>query len=275
MSRWTIDEATTLEFDGVVALKATLIAGGISVLAGDAPSLRVGEVTGPPLEIGHEAGILTIGHERTLERMLGWLRDRKAGAAITVTVPRDCPVQLNLVTADAVVSGLNARTVIRSASGDVTLDGVVGDIDAHTVSGRIEAQGLEGAVGFTSVSGDLALAGGALDRLGAHTVSGRVAVDMTLVGDRDLSINTVSGEVALRLPESTSAQVVLTSAAGRIATSFPGLTRTERPVARNVIGTLGNGTGHLIVNTVSGGVTLLSRPDDPTDPTDEHLGVED
>ena len=35
MSRWTIDEPTTLDFDGVVALRATLIAGDVSVLASD------------------------------------------------------------------------------------------------------------------------------------------------------------------------------------------------------------------------------------------------
>ncbi|MFC6934472.1 hypothetical protein ACFQHO_31760 [Actinomadura yumaensis] len=45
MSRWTIDEPTTLDFDGVVALKATLISGSVSVLAsdfsaGEAPGAR-------------------------------------------------------------------------------------------------------------------------------------------------------------------------------------------------------------------------------------------
>jgi hypothetical protein len=275
MPRWTIDETATLDFDGVVALKATLFAGNISVLAStDAPSVLVGEISGPPLTISHEAGMLTITHERPLEGVLGWLRNQQARATVTVTVPHDCPVQLNLLSADAVVAGLSARTSIRSAAGDVTLDGVTGHIDANTVSGQIEAQGLDGAVSFTSVSGDLALAGGLLDRLGARTVSGRVAADVALVGDRSLTVNTVSGEVALRLPESTSAEVHLSSAAGRIDTSFPGLQRYDRAVARNVSGTLGTGAGRLTVNTVSGSVTLLSRPDDD-DPTDDRPGVED
>jgi hypothetical protein len=275
MSRWTIDETATLDFDGVVALKATLLGGSINVLASDErPSLLVGEVHGPPLLVSHEAGMLSIAHERMLEGVLGWLRNQRASAVITVTVPRDCPVQLNLVSADAVVTGLAARTSIRSAAGDVTLDGVTGHIDANTASGQIEAQGLDGAVNFTSVSGDLTLAGGSVDRLGARTVSGRIAADVALVGDRSLAVNTVTGEVALRLPESTSAEVELSSAAGRIDTSFPGLQRLDRPVARTVItGTLGTGTGHLTVNTVSGAVTLLSRPDDAI--TDARPGMED
>ncbi|WP_131737701.1 DUF4097 family beta strand repeat-containing protein [Actinomadura roseirufa] len=263
MSRWTIDEPTTLDFDGVVTLKATLIAGSISVLASDErPSVMIGDVEGPPLVVGHEAGMLTITHERLIEGVLSWLRTHRTKAAITVTVPYDCPVTLNLVSADAVVTGLAARTSIRSGSGDVTLDGVVGAIDANTVSGAVEARGLDGSVSFTSVSGDLSLAGGAVDRMGARTVSGRIAADVDLVGDSGIEVNTVSGEVVLRVPGSANALVALTSAAGRIDTAFPGLGRQDRPVARSVGGTLGDGSARLAVTTVSGAITLLGREDD-------------
>ncbi|MFC5752040.1 DUF4097 family beta strand repeat-containing protein [Actinomadura rugatobispora] len=261
--RWTVDEPATLDFDGVVALKATLIAGSVSVLASDdRPSVLVGDVEGPPLVVGHEAGMLTITHERLWEGVLTWLRTHRARAAITVTVPRDCPVTLNLVSADAVITGMTARTSIRSGAGDVTLDGVTGAIDANTVSGAIEAQGLDGRVSFTSVSGDLALAGGDIDTLAARTVSGRIAADVDLAGGGRIEVNTVSGEVALRIPESAGAQVALHSAAGRIETSFPELGREERAVTRSVTGKLGDGSGRLSVNTVSGGVALLGRAGD-------------
>ncbi|WP_119729067.1 DUF4097 family beta strand repeat-containing protein [Thermomonospora amylolytica] len=276
MSRWTIEESATLELDGVVALKATLVGGSVNVLAtADRPTVVVEDVAGPPLQVDHEAGMLTIGHERMLEGVLGWLRNQQARAAVTVTVPPDCPVQLNLISANAVVTGLSARTSVRSATGDVVLDGVGGHVDAGTVSGRIEAQGLDGAVSFTSVAGDLTLAGGSIRRLGARTVSGRIAADVALVADRTLTVSTVSGEVALRLPESTSAEVHLSSAAGRIDTSFPGLRRHDRAVARNLTGTLGTGDGHLTVNTVSGSVTLLSRPDPDEDQDLTDAPVED
>ncbi|QKW34527.1 DUF4097 family beta strand repeat protein [Actinomadura sp. NAK00032] len=264
MSRWTIEEPTTLDFDGVVALRITLIAGSVSVLASDErPSIMVGDVEGPPLVVTHEAGMLTVTHEKLWEGVLTWLRTHKARAAITVTVPHDCPVSLNLVSADAVVTGMTTRTSIKSASGDVTLDGVAGAIDANTVSGVIEAQGLDGTVSFTSVSGDLSLAGATVDRLGARTVSGRIAADLDLGADSAIDVNTVSGEVALRVPESAGAQVTLSSAAGRIETSFPELGRQDRTIAQSVSGKLGDGAGRLTVNTVSGAVTLLGRDDDP------------
>lgn len=262
MSRWTIDEPTTLDFDGVVALKATLLAGSMSVLATeDKPAVHVAKVIGPPLRVSHEAGMLDIAHDNLLEGVLTWLRTQQCSAEITVTVPRDCPVQINLITADAVITGLTARTSIKSGAGDVTLDGVTGHVDANTVSGVIEAQGLDGAVSFTSVSGDLALAGGSVDRLAARTVSGKIAADVDLIGGSRLNVNTISGEVALRLPGTTSAEVNLSSTAGRIDTTFPGLERYDRTVTKSVTGKLGDGDAKLTVNTVSGSVSLLSRDD--------------
>ncbi|MFI0483174.1 DUF4097 family beta strand repeat-containing protein [Actinomadura sp. 9N215] len=262
MSRWTIDEPATLDFDGVVALRATLIAGNISVLASDErPSIIVGDVEGLPLVVTHDAGMLTITHEKLLESVLSWLRTQGCRADVTVTVPHDCPVSLNLVSADAVVTGTTSKTSIKSASGDVTLDGVAGAIDANTVSGAVEAQGLDGTVSFTSVSGDLSLAGGSLDRLSARAVSGRIAADVDLGGDGRVDVNTVSGGVALRIPDSADAQVTLTSAAGPIDTTFPGLDEREGRFARTRAGRIGNGSGRLAVNTVSGAITLVGRDD--------------
>ncbi|TNY38481.1 DUF4097 family beta strand repeat-containing protein [Thermomonospora catenispora] len=271
MSHWTIEESATLELDGVVALKATLVGGAINVLAAaDRPTVVVEGVAGPPLQVDHEAGMLTIGHTRMLEGVLGWLRNQQARATVTVTVPPDCPVELNTISADAVVTGLSVRTSVRSAAGDVVLDGVGGRVDAGTVSGRIEAQGLNGTVSFTSVAGELTLAGGSIHRLSARTVSGRITADVALVKERTLTANTVSGEVALRLPETTSAEVHLSSATGRIDTAFPRLRQHDRTMARTVTGTLGTGEGSLTVNTVSGGITLLSRP-----VSDEERGLTD
>ncbi|WP_030164874.1 DUF4097 family beta strand repeat-containing protein [Spirillospora albida] len=264
MPRWTIDEPTALDFDGVVALRATLITGSISVLASDErPSVMVSLVEGPPLIVAHEAGILTITHEKRWEGLLTWLRTQKCRADITVTVPPDCPVGLNLVTAEAVITGLTAPAHIKSVSGDVTLDGVTGTIDANTASGAIEAREVDGTVSFTSVAGDLSLAGGAVDRLSAQTVSGRVAADVDLIGVGDVHVHTVSGEVTLRIPESADAEVTLSSAGGRVTSSFPGLSRADRTGFQTVSGKIGDGSGRLSVNSVAGSIALMGRPDDP------------
>lgn len=261
MSRWTIDEPTTLDFDGVVALKATLITGSINVLAGgDKPSIEISTVEGPPLTVTHEAGMLTVSHEKLLEGVLSWIRTQRVKAVVTVTVPRDCPVTLNLVSADAVVTGLAARASVKSGAGNVTLDGVTGDIDVNTVAGAIEAQGVDGKVSFTSVSGDLSLAGGTVERLAARSASGRVTADVDLAKDGSIDVNTVAGEVTLRIPENAGASVNLSSTTGRIETSFD-LPHQDRPVNRSVSGTIGDGSGRVSVTSVANSVTLLSRPE--------------
>jgi hypothetical protein len=219
--------------------------------------------------VSHSDGVLTVSYEDlSWDGLLGWLRPDKTSAAITVTVPKDCPVQLGVVTASAIVSGISADTSVRSVSGAITLDGVTGAVDARTVSGDIEAQGLGGTIGFNSVSGDLTLADGSVDRLDAKTVSGRVTADVELDQDAALRVATVSGPVAIRLPAGTSARVDLRSATGRVLSEFPGLRHSQKPGGSTLSGDLGpdgrgaagpGGPGVVRISTMSGQVTLLQR----------------
>ncbi|HEY0539266.1 MAG TPA: DUF4097 family beta strand repeat-containing protein [Actinoallomurus sp.] len=263
MARWTVDEPTKIDFNGVVALKANIVAGTVSVLpTSDRPTLHVSEISGHPLEISHEAGMLSITQKSSgVEGILRWLQNTRGRTAITITVPADCPVTLNLVTANAIVTGMTGRVSVKTASGDVTLDGVTGSVDANTATGTVEAQGLGGSMIFNSVSGDLAVAHGVVERLQAHSVSGKITTDVDLHDAAGVQIRTVSGEVTMRLPKSTSAKVALLSVGGRVDAAFDGLGREDRPVGKSVTGTLGDGAASLNVNSVSGAITLLSRPD--------------
>ena len=183
----------------------------MAVLATDAkPSLDVANVSGDPLDVTYEDGVLTITHENlTWEGLLKWLRPQRPSATVTVTVPRTCPVQVGVVSATAVLSGMAGRASVKGVSGEITLDGVTGEVDAHTVSGVLEAQGINGKLNFNTVAGDLALADGWLERLDVNSVSGDVTADLDLDPLGGLHINTVSGEVTLRLPASSDAQVHL------------------------------------------------------------------
>ena len=168
---------------------------------GDRACLDIASRDRPAAAGEHEDGTLTVSYEDlSWDGLLGWLRPHRTAADITITVPKDCPVQLGVVTASAIVSGISAATSVKSVSGDITLDGVTGAVDARTVSGDIEAQGLGGTIAFNSVSGDLTLADGSVDRLEAKTVSGRVTADIDLAQGAALRVTTVSGPVAIRLP---------------------------------------------------------------------------
>jgi hypothetical protein len=261
MAQWTVDAPTTLDFDGIVALRVRVISGSVAVLStGDRPRIDVAELTGQPLLVKHEAGILTVTYpDLTWDGMLGWLRPQPHSANITVMVPRECPTQLGVVSASAVVSGISAPTSVKSVSGKITLDGTSGVLDAKTVSGDVEGQGLAGRVSFNSLSGDLTLADGDIERLDARTVSGRVTADLDPGDGAKLRVATVSGEVAIRLPAQASTRVELRSAGGRVQTEFAGLAPVRAPGGSTLTGTLGAGAGQLVVTTVSGLVTLLER----------------
>ena len=267
MPHWTVDAPTTLDFDHVAALRVRAISGSVAVLSTDERAcLDIDAIAGQPLLVSHEDGVLTVSYEDlTWDGLLGWLRPQRHSAAITVTVPKDCPVQLGVVNAGAIVSGIGTKTSVKSVSGNITLDGVTGTVEATTVSGDIEAQGVGGRIGFNSVSGDLTLADGSVGPAGRQ--------DGQRPGHRGhrpgvrppgCRVGTVSGAVAIRLPAQTNAWVALRSAAGRVLSEFGGLHPGKQPGGNMLSGQLGRGegAGQLSVTTMSGQVTLLQR-DEP------------
>ena len=64
MTRWTVDAPTALEFDDVTALNVRLIAGTVAVLASDdKPRTAVSDLSGRPLQVSIDDGILTVSYE--------------------------------------------------------------------------------------------------------------------------------------------------------------------------------------------------------------------
>jgi Putative adhesin len=276
MAHWTIEAPTSLDFDDVTGLRVRLIAGSVAVLASDEkPALDVSNVSGDPLQVTYENGMLTIAHEKlTWEGLLKWLRPQRHSATVTVTVPRSCTTQLGVVSANAVMCGISARASVKSVSGGIMLDGVTGDVDANTVSGALEAQGVNGKLSFTTVSGDLTLADGWLERMDANAVSGDVTADVDLDPLGGMHVTTVSGEVTLRLPAEADAQVNLHSMSGDVRSEFTELRRSSAPASHNVSGSLGAGSGHVSVTTMSGRVMLLRRAERRTEAQGAHTGGE-
>jgi hypothetical protein len=261
MSSWTVDGPTSLDFDEVTAVNVRLVGGTVAVLAtDDRPSLVVTELKGRPLQVSHEGGTLTISYESlSWEGLLSFLKPRHDTTAVTVTVPAGCPIQLGVLSASAIVSGLSAGASVRGLSGDITLDGVTGDVTAETMSGEVAACDIDGAVRFKSMSGALTLAGGALDSLDANTMSGQVTADVTLTAAASVNISTISGDVTLRLPSDSDAQVRLQSTSGAVRSEFDSLRTAKAPASRVASGNVGAGTGQVSVSTMSGSVTLLRR----------------
>jgi hypothetical protein len=274
MARWTIDRPTTHTLDGIVALRVRVVGGHVNILPTDDPAtFEISEISGEPLLVSHEAGILTITYaDLTRDGLLERLRPIQLGsyrglprrsATINLRIPRDCPVEVTAATASIVVAQLTAKTQIRNGSGDITLDGVGGDTEINTVSGDVEARNLTGRLGYKSVSGDLEIAGGQLSELSAKTASGELLADIDLAPAARVTLGSISGEIALRVPADTSATVELRSATGRLDSAF-GLDRQSTRGFTRLSGTIGSGIdpATITTTTVSGATSLLRRAAD-------------
>jgi len=261
MARWTVDAPMALDFDDVRSLNVRLVAGTVAVLASDdRPSVVVSELSGRPIQVSHEDGVLTVAYESlSWEGLLGFLKPCKDNVGITITVPADCPAQFGVLSASAVLSGLSAGASVRNMSGDITLDGVTGDVDAETMSGELAACDVDGSIRVKSMSGGVTVAGGLIDSLTANTMSGQVTADFALRGTGNVHVGTMSGDVTLRLPADSDARVHMHSTSGAVRTEFETLRTIKAPGSRAVSGNVGAGAGHVSVTTMSGAITLLRR----------------
>jgi hypothetical protein len=261
VATWELDEPDKITFDQVDRLLVRIVEGGVSVVGGDErPTLEVSELAGAPLRVRLEGGELVIDHERPwTPGPLAWLRGRgqRRRAVLSLAVPRDCQVELRVVSAGLMVGGLEAPVLARTISGEITLAGLGGRVEAKTVSGPVQAQGVTGDLWARSVSGDLTVADGGAGEVRARTVSGAIALDLPTSGEPDVHLASVSGDVTVRLAAASDLEVRLQSTSGQVASAFEELEREGGPGWHTVGGWLGAGTGRLRATTTSGHIALL------------------
>ncbi|WP_326652521.1 MULTISPECIES: DUF4097 family beta strand repeat-containing protein [unclassified Streptomyces] len=275
MSEWSVAEPKKLTFDDpVTALNVRIVNGTVNVVGTDEGSARleISEVEGPPLIVTQQGSTLTVAYEDLpWKGFLKWL-DRKGwhrSAVVSLAVPAGSSVEVGVVGAAAVVSGIQGPTAIRGVSGDTTLVGVSGAVRAESVSGNLEAQSVTGDLRYNSVSGDLTVIEGSGSSVRAESVSGDMVIDLDPGGKpTDIRLTSVSGEVAIRLPHPADAQVEANTASGAVSNAFDDLRVSGQWGAKKITGTLGAGTGTLKATTVSGSIALLRRPPAEDEPHD-------
>ena len=265
MTTWRIEEPQTLELERVTRLRVRTIRGRLSVVGTDEqPRVEVSEVQGGPLTVRHdEDGALEVGYDDWARPgFLSWVASRRRWrrrAVVSVAVPRDCPVDLQVISSSVVVSGLRARVAVWVMSGDITLAGLAGPVDAETVSGSVEAHAIGAGLRMRTVSGDITLAEGFGGTVEAETVSGAIACDLSSTVTGDVRLGAVSGDITIRVPDGSDLQVRLQTTSGQVSSAFPDLRRSVQPGRQLAEGVLGAGTARLHAKATSGDVALLRR----------------
>ncbi|MEU7722737.1 DUF4097 family beta strand repeat-containing protein [Streptomyces tibetensis] len=279
MSEWSVTEPRKLTFDEPVSdLKVRLVNGTVNVVGTDEGSARleISEIEGPPLVVTRQDGVLTVAYEDLpWKGFLKWLDPKgwRRSAVVSLAVPSGTRVEVGVVGAAAVVSGIHGPSVVKGVTGDTTLLGLSGPVRAETVSGSLEAQGVTGDLRFNSVSGDLTVLEGSGASVRAESVSGSMIVDLDPNGPTDVRLTSVSGEIAIRLPYPADAEVEANTASGSLSNAFDGLRVHGQWGAHKITGRLGAGTGKLRATTVSGSIALLRRPSGEGDHDDEPRGT--
>ncbi|UJP09219.1 DUF4097 domain-containing protein [Microbacterium sp. KUDC0406] len=272
--KWLIapGEERVIDIASASRLKVGLVGGQVDIVAHDEPGIRieVHGVTIKDLRIESDGTQVEIDHPQ-----LGWdnflevFRNFGAGgpkAEISVAVPRAIALNLGVVSAGALVSGIQNDARLNTVSGDIIVDTLAGDLTVNSVSGDVQIRSLTGTLNANSVSGDVAVTG-SVRKATIDTVSGAVLVDAS--GNvNTINLNTVSGATTIRLDETLPANYVLRSMSGRM--TVDGVQRSQSGPS-NFTGSTGELAGSFVdvrANTVSGGITVLRKPlttvaDDP------------
>jgi hypothetical protein len=266
MSQWEIDKAMQLDVDEpVTSLRVRLVSGHVDVVTTDGPTttVEVDEVRDDPIIVSVHDGVLNISHRKYAEDgMRGWLKGSHFGdrhAIVSVAVPAACAARIEVVSAGAVVAGVNGDVTVRCVSGDITLDEAGGNVNVDTVSGDVEGRGLAGEMTVQTVSGSVTVVDSECARLSSKGVSGDVALDLHPSADIDINVTTVSGDLTVRMPANTGSTVDVSSMSGRLTSAFDGVSTTSKPGRKAMSGSIGDGGGQIKGRTVSGNVALLVR----------------
>ena len=269
-SSWEIKEPQTIVLGGVRSVRTRLYAGSLNIVGTDSdPRLEVTSIKGQPLQVRlSDRGELFVGYDEDDNRpgLLRWVRQfgRRHEATISLAVPRNCSVDLGAVSSTLMLSGLRAGAEVQNVSGEITLTGLTGRVSVRNISGSVEAAGVDGDLRVNVISGSLTLADLAGESVDAQTVSGSILVDVADPSVRNIRAHSTSGSLTVRVPQDADLRVKMYTTSGALRTDLPESNGSNwsMPGIRVLDAQLGNGTGRLAAETVSGSITLLRREAD-------------
>lgn len=265
LEKWLIHPGDTrvIDLDDIQRLKISLIGGQVDVVVHDEPGVRieVHGVTEKDLRIESSGDLLEIDHvEIRWDNFLEAFRNfgsRGPKAELSVAVPRGIALTLGVVSATALVSGIDSDARLNTVSGDVLVDGVSGSIAVNAVSGDIQVRDLDGSVNANSVSGDVAVSG-RIRRATVDIVKGDVLIDAE-GAVQEVCINTVGGDSTVRLDAGYPANYVLRSVSGKVLVDGASHGGTGSNGYVGSVGALDGSFVDVRANSVTGSLTILRR----------------
>ena len=235
-------------------------------------------------------------HERGRKvRVSGQGDGLRAHADLEVRVPAGYRVSLYLAVGRVSIGNVNGELLVDGHSAPVTASGTKGTLVLDIGSGTVHVSKAEGSLTVDTDSGPVEVSGFRGGQLSIDTGSGGVTgselvareiqidtgsgdIELTAVTSpvlmletgsgsvgadlhgpvRELVVETGSGDISVRAPASLTAEVEIETASGGIETDFQ--VQVTRHSRDHVVGRIGNGMGRVAIETGSGDVRLLKRP---------------
>lgn len=163
--------------------------------------------------------------------------------------------KINGVSGDVILEDIEAvEFYLETVSGDIKIQELVAEkIRIGSISGDIIVKDYTGNIDAGNISGDISLIGGSdNEELDASTVSGDISIEQDAVSD--MSIGSTSGDVRIRLPEDSQFYLDISTVSGDIKHDFS--IKVSSSGGRDLEGAVGDGKERIMINTVSGDVTI-------------------
>jgi len=158
------------------------------------------------------------------KKVLFGIRFDRDKLTVRALVPHESRVSFVTASGEMQLSGTFGGVDVKSASGDVTLNGelhgdatvgnvsgdvrvgrVLGDLNVKTVSGDVVAQAVEGSISVQSVSSDLYVGEIRSGKVQIQTVSGDSTLGIASGSNVDVDASSASGELSSEIALSSSA----------------------------------------------------------------------
>jgi hypothetical protein len=216
------------------------------------------------------------GHKAVIKVKLKDGHHHGHGSDLKVFIPHDTRLIFKGVNSDYKISDLSAKIKGKLINGDVLLYNVHAPISISSVSGKIKVKASSGVARIESVSGKVSFAG-KFEQAQLKSMSGKIMANIDEIVE--LKVENVSGDIAITGELQNNAIVRLNSVSGNIHYVASGKFSGECQIASQFGGKIknkltedkpwsemlaqhklqfvsGDGSGKLMMNTVSGSVTL-------------------
>lgn len=292
-----VNEQGRMPADGQVTIEN--IAGSIKVVAWDQAEIRVTGTLGEDVkELEFSAGARSVVRVVYPERRgmhFNGLRHKDKdkdkdehngmtirddeGADLTISVPRGCRLEVEVISADVDVTGITnevsvtavsgkvgvrgacSRLEVESVSGDVEVDGAGRQTEVTTVSGNLQVRCDDADLQVETVTGDAKVDCASLRSLEAVTVNGTITMSGRPAAGAQIEAESVNGNLTLIVPADVSAAFEVSTFNGGIENAFgQKAERTDKHVpGQELTFTNGKGEADVSLNTLNGKIVIQKK----------------